>query len=89
MFERTYAAIQKAIGKDSTTVTPELVFEEQTETLIPTRLEYDIIKELSKGRLTPNDLSGQLDKYSSFIVRVLQELMKKRWVTWQRQPKHT
>jgi DNA-binding MarR family transcriptional regulator len=38
------------------------------------------MKELSKGRLTPSDLSGQLDKYSSSIVRVLQELMKKRWV---------
>ena len=51
------------------------------ETLIPTKLEHDIMKELSKGRLTPSDLSGQLDKYSSSIVRVLQELMKKRWVT--------
>jgi Cdc6-like AAA superfamily ATPase len=81
MLERTYVAIQKAIDKGLTTVTPELVFEEQAETLIPTRLEYDIMKELSKGRLTPSDLSGQLDKYSSSIVRVLRELMRKRWVT--------
>jgi predicted transcriptional regulator len=57
------------------------VLEEETETLTPTQLEQEIMKELSKGRLTPSDLSEQLEKYSSSIVRALQEMMKKRWVT--------
>jgi hypothetical protein len=81
MLERTYAAIQKAIDTNSKTVTPNHVFEEETETLIPTQLEQEIMKELGKGRLTPSDLSEQLEKYSSSIVRALQEMMKKRWVT--------
>jgi DNA-binding MarR family transcriptional regulator len=81
MLERTYAAIQKAIDANSKTVTIEHVLEEESETLSPTKLEYEIMNELSKGRLTPSDLSDQLDKHSSSIVRTLQEMMKKRWVT--------
>jgi Cdc6-like AAA superfamily ATPase len=81
MLERTYAAIQKAIDANSKTVTIEHVLEEESETLRPTKLEYEIMNELSKGRLTPSDLSDQLDKHSSSIVRTLQEMMKKRWVT--------
>lgn len=81
MLERTYSAIQKAIDAGSKTVTPSHVLEEETETLIPTQLEHEIMKELSKGRLTPSDLSETLEKYSSSIVRALQEMMKKRWVT--------
>jgi len=38
------------------------------------------MKELSKGRLQPSDLSETLEKNSSPIVRALQELMK-MWVT--------
>jgi predicted transcriptional regulator len=80
MLERTYAAIQKAIDSNSKIVTPAHVLEEE-EILTPSQLEYDIMKELSKGRLSPSDLSEQLDKYSSSIVRTLKEMMKKRWVT--------
>jgi DNA-binding MarR family transcriptional regulator len=79
MLERTYAAIQKAIDSNSKTVTPQHVLEEE-ETLSPTQLEHEIMKELSKGRLTPSDLSEQLEKHSSSIVRTLQDMMKKRWV---------
>ena len=81
MLERTYSAIQKAIDAGSKTVTPSHVLEEETETLTPTQLEQEIMKELSKGRLTPSDLSETLEKYSSSIVRALQKMMKKRWVT--------
>ena len=80
MLERTYAAIQKAIDLNSKVVTPDHVLEEE-EALIPSQLEYEIMKELSKGRLSPSDLSEQLDKFSSSIVRTLKEMMKKRWVT--------
>ena len=55
--------------------------EEETEALVPTELEHMIMLELSKGRLTPSDLSEQLEKHSSSIVRSLQEMMRKRWVT--------
>ena len=58
MLERTYAAIQKAIDSNSKTVTPEHVLEEE-EALLPTQLEHEIMNELSKGRLTPSDLSEQ------------------------------
>ncbi|MCL5949751.1 MAG: winged helix-turn-helix domain-containing protein [Candidatus Bathyarchaeota archaeon] len=81
MLERTYSALQKAIDAGSKTVTPVHVLEEETETLVPTQLEQTIMSELSKGRLTPSDLSEQLEKHSSSIVRALQEMMRKRWVT--------
>ncbi|MGD0451476.1 MAG: winged helix-turn-helix domain-containing protein [Candidatus Bathyarchaeia archaeon] len=80
MLERTYSALQKAIDTNSKTVTPNHVLEEEAETLTPTQMEQEIMKELSKGRLTPSELSEQLNKYSSSIVRALQEMMKKRWV---------
>jgi len=81
MLERTYTAIQRAIDSSSETVTPEHVLEEETETLSPTPLEHEIMNELSKGRLTPSDLSYQLGKHSSSVVRTLQEMLSKRWVT--------
>jgi len=81
MLERTYEAIQKAIDSGSKTVTPEHVLEEEAETQKPTSLEHEIMKELSKGRLTPSDLSDRLDKQQPSIVRTLKEMMKKNWVT--------
>jgi DNA-binding MarR family transcriptional regulator len=81
MLERTYEAIQKAINSNSRIVAPEHVLTEETETQTPTLLEYQIMKELSKGRLTPSDLGDQLDKHQSSIVRTLGEMMKKNWVT--------
>jgi Cdc6-like AAA superfamily ATPase len=80
MLERTYAAIQKAIEANSKVVTPDHVLEEE-EASIPSQLEYEIMKELDKGRLSPSDLSDQLDKYPSSVVRTLKEMVKKRWVT--------
>jgi len=80
ILERTCAAIQKAIEANSKAVTPDHVLEEE-EALIPSQLEYEIMKELGKGRLSPSDLSEQLDKYSSSVVRTLKEMLKKRWVT--------
>ncbi len=81
MLERTYEAIQKAIDSGSKTVTSEHVLEEETETQNPTSLEHEIMKELSKGRLTPSDLGDRLDKHQPSIVRTLKEMMKKNWVT--------
>ena len=81
MLERTYEAIQKAIDSGSKTVTPEHILEEETETQNPTSLEHEIMKELSKGRLTPSDLGDRLDKHQPSIVRTLKEMMKKNWVT--------
>ena len=51
------------------------------ETETPTQLEHEIMKELSKGRLTPSDLVDRLDKRSPSIVRTLKEMMSKNWVT--------
>jgi Cdc6-like AAA superfamily ATPase len=81
MLERTYEAIQKAIRSKSKSVTAEHVFKEEKEIEMPTRLEYLILKELSKGRLSPVDIAGQLDKASSSIVRSLKGMMSKNWVT--------
>jgi DNA-binding MarR family transcriptional regulator len=81
MLERTYEAIQKAIDSGSKTVTPEHVLKEEIETETPTQLEHEIMKELSKGRLTPSDLVDRLDKRSPSIVRKLKEMMGKNWVT--------
>lgn len=80
ILEKTYEAIQKAIDSNSKIVTPEHVLEEE-EALAPSELEYEIMKELNKGRLTPSDLSETLNKYPSSIVRTLKEMMRKRWVT--------
>ena len=80
MLEKTYEAIQKAINSASKTVTPEHVLEEETEAENPTALEHEIMKELSKGRLTPSDLGDRLDRKQPSIVRTLKEMMKKNWV---------
>jgi len=58
---------------------PEHVFKEEIE--IPTQLEYQMLKELSKGRLTPTDIASRLDKTSSSVVRSLKEMMNKNWLT--------
>ena len=79
MLERTYEAIQRTIENKSKTVMPEHVFKEEIE--IPTQLEHQILKELSKGRLTPTDVAGRLDKTSPSIVRSLKGMMNKNWVT--------
>jgi Cdc6-like AAA superfamily ATPase/predicted transcriptional regulator len=81
MLERTYEAIQKAIESKSKIVMPEHVFREETEIKIPTELEYQILKELSKGRLSPTKIAGRLDKASSSIVRALKGMMNKNWIT--------
>ena len=80
MSERTYEAIQRATESKSKTVMPEHVFKEETEIEIPTQLEYRILEELSKGRLTPTDIASRLDKTSPSIVRSLKEMMNKNWV---------
>jgi len=56
---------------------PEHVFKEEIE--IPTQLEHLKLKELSKGRCTPTDVAGRLDKTSSSIVRTLKGMMNKTW----------
>jgi Cdc6-like AAA superfamily ATPase/DNA-binding MarR family transcriptional regulator len=81
MLERTYEAIQRAIESRSKTVMPEHVLEEEKELDVPTELEQQILKQLSKGRLTPTDVAGQLDKASSSVVRSLRGMMSKNWVT--------
>lgn len=80
MLERTYEALQRAIESKSRTVTPEHVFKEEAEVEIPTELEYQILKELSKGRLTPKDIADRLDRPSPSVVRSLKEMMNKNWV---------
>jgi len=81
MLERTYEAIQKAVESGSKIVMPEHVYREEPEVEIPTQLEYQILKELSKGRLTPTEVADRLDRTSSSIVRSLKGLMNKTWVT--------
>ena len=81
MLERTYEAIQRAIESKSKSVMPEHVYKEETEIKIPTQLEYQILKVLSKGRITPTDIAGRLDKKTPSISRVLKGMMKKNWVT--------
>jgi DNA-binding MarR family transcriptional regulator len=80
MLERTYEALHRAIKSKSKTVTPEHVFKEEAEIEIPTELEYQILRELSKGRLTPRDLVDQLGRPSPSVVRSLKEMMNKNWV---------
>ena len=81
MLERAYEALSKAIEARSPTVQPRHVIVEEEEIIIPTDLEFLILSELSKGRLTPSDISERLDKKSSSIVRSLSGMMKKNWVT--------
>lgn len=80
MLERTYEAIQRAIESKSKAVTSEHVFKEEAEVEIPTDLEYQILKGLSKGRLTPKDIVDRLDRPSPSVVRSLKEMMNKNWV---------
>lgn len=61
LLERTYEAIQTALESQSKTVMPEHVFKEKAEIEIPTQLEYQILSELSKGRLTPSDIADRLE----------------------------
>jgi DNA-binding HxlR family transcriptional regulator len=81
MLERAYEALSKAIEARSPTVQPRHVIVEEEEIIIPTDLEFLILSELSKGRLTPSDISERLDKKSSSIVRSLSGMRKKNWVT--------
>jgi predicted transcriptional regulator len=81
MLERAYEALTKAIETRSPTVQPKHVIEEEKEIIVPTDLEFLILSELSKGRLTPSDISERLEKKSSSIVRSLSRMMKKNWVT--------
>ncbi|GAH42331.1 unnamed protein product, partial [marine sediment metagenome] len=81
MLERTYEAIQRAVDSKSKTVMPEHVFKEEIELEIPTELEYQILKQLSKGRLSPSEVAGRLNKASSSVVRSLKGVMNKNWVT--------
>jgi len=81
MLERTYEAIEKAIISKSQIILPEHVFKEEAEIEVPTKLEYLILKELSKGRLTPAEISNRLNKSSPSIVRALTKIMSKNWVT--------
>jgi len=80
MLERMYEALQRAIEAKSKTVTPEHVLKEETEIEIPTELKYQILRELSKGRLTPTDIVDRLDRPSPSVVRSLKEMMSKNWV---------
>lgn len=80
MLERTYEAIQAAIESKSEIVKPEHVFKEEKEIEVPTKLEYEILKELSKGRLTPKDIAERIDRPLPSIVRSLKEMMNKNWV---------
>jgi DNA-binding MarR family transcriptional regulator len=80
MLERTYEAIQNAIESKSETVKPEHVFTEEKEIEAPTELENQILKELSKGRLTPKDIADRIDRPLPSIVRSLKDMMNKNWV---------
>jgi len=81
MLERTYEAIEKAIETRSKRVLPDHVYREEETVEIPTELEYKILKELIKGRLTPKEIAERLERPSSSIVRSLRKIMHKNWVT--------
>lgn len=80
MLERAYEAVSVALRSKASEVRPEHVTEEEAEVQIPTGLEYSILKELRKGRLTPADLSERLDKKAPSIVRSLAKMMRGNWV---------
>jgi hypothetical protein len=81
MLERAYEALSNAIEARSPTVKPEHVIKEDEEIPVPTELEYHILNELIKGRLTPSDIAERLERKSPSIVRSLKKMMKKNWVT--------
>jgi len=80
MLERAYGGVSNALRSKAPEVLPEHVVEEEAEIQIPTNLERSILKELSKGRLSPVDLSERLDKKGSSIVRSLGKMMQANWV---------
>jgi len=76
MLERAYEALSNALQSKDSQVLPKHVIEEKAEIRIPTELEFLILKELRKGRLTPADLSERLDKKAPSIVRSLAKMRK-------------
>ena len=62
MLERAYEALENAVNAKSPRVLPEHVIEQEKEVMIPTELEFQILRALSKGRLTPADMSDRLEK---------------------------
>jgi DNA-binding MarR family transcriptional regulator len=80
MLERAYVAVTNALRSKASQVLPEHVIEQEAEVQVPTTLEYSILKELRKGRLTPADLSERLDKKTPSIVRSLAKMMQHNWV---------
>jgi len=80
VLERAYEALTVAIRSKASQVLPEHVVKESAEKETPTELEQLILTELRKGRLTPADLSDQLDRKPQSIVRALGKMMKKNWV---------
>jgi len=80
MLERAYEAVTNALRSKSSEVLPEHVIKEEAEVRAPTPLEYSILKELKKGRLTPADLSERLGKKTPSIVRCLIKMRRDNWV---------
>ena len=81
MLERAYEGLTNAYKAGSPTVQPEHIIREEEELTLPSELEHLILFELTKGRLTPADISDRLEKQSSSVVRVLRRMMAKNWVT--------
>lgn len=80
MLERAYEAITNALRSKALQVLPQHVVEQEAEIRLPTQLEYSILRELRKGRLTPADLSERLDKKTPSIVGSLAGMMGNNWV---------
>jgi len=80
ILERAHEAVTNALQSKASQVLPEHVFKEEAEVRVPTGLEYAILKELRKGRLSPADLSERLDKKTPSIVRSLAKMMMNNWV---------
>jgi len=80
MLERAYEAVTNTLRSKVSQVLPEHVLKKEAGMKVPTGLEYAILKELRKGRLTPADLSERLDKKPPSIVRSLAKMMLNNWV---------
>jgi len=80
MLERAYEALSNALQSKAPQILPRHVIEEKAEIQLPTELEFLILEELRKGRLTSADLSKRLDKKTPSIVRSLAKMGQHDWV---------
>lgn len=83
MLESAYAGLDRAKKEHAERVLPRHIEPEPSEAggRPPTGLEKSVLDELSRrGKLTPSDLSGTLEKKAPSIVRALSSMLRRGWV---------